>query len=213
MPVSDGLTLALPKGRLLTDCLSLLQSAGLDTDDVTEQSRRLTFGTRDGRTKFILMRPSDVPVYVEEGAADLGITGKDTLLESRRDIYELLDLRFGACRFVLAGPKRFEHPDSWPTTPRVATKFPHIAADYLNTRSVNARIIKVHGAAELAPGAGMADMIVDIVSTGKTLAENNLIVLDEIMQSSARLVGNRASLPLKHHLIKPLLVALDLRLN
>ncbi len=213
MQTGNRLTIALPKGRLLTKCLELLQSAGIDTGNVSEDSRKLIFSLADNGTRFVLMRPTDVPVYVEQGAADLGITGKDVLLESRLDVYELLDLRFGVCRFVLAAPAAMQDPVSWPATPRVATKFPRIAGDYLQNRSISARLIKVHGATELAPNVGMADMIVDIVSTGKTLAENNLVVLDEIMQSSARLIGNRASLPLKNARIKPILAALDALIN
>lgn len=203
------LTIALPKGRLLEAALAALQEAGVDCRGVSEDSRRLIVDTATAGIRLVVMRPSDVPTYVDYGAADLGITGKDVLLEQLRDVYELLDLRFGVCRFVLAGPPvGNRNSGSFSGRLRVATKFPNIAADYFERRGVPAEIIKLNGAVELAPNVGLADMIVDIVSTGQTLAANNLVIIDEIFTTTARLIANRASYRLKAIELTPVVEAL-----
>lgn len=204
----NGLTIALPKGRLLEAALTALRRSGVESL-AGETSRRLIFTTNRRDIHLVVMRPSDVPTYVEYGAADLGITGKDVLLEQLRNVYELLDLHFGECRFVLAGPRPgIGKTGRFAGQLRVATKFPNIAAAYFRQRGTAAEIIKLNGAVELAPNVGLADMIVDIVSTGQTLAANNLEIIDEIFTTTARLIANRASYRLKTAALQPLLEAL-----
>jgi ATP phosphoribosyltransferase len=206
------LGIALPKGRLLRPSLDALGGIGLSCPDMDELDRRLVYETADGHVRFIIARPADVPAYVEHGAADLGITGKDALLEGDWNVCELLDLGFGKCRMAVAAPAaatsdlgstRFGH------TLRVATKFPGIAGRYFAPRrDLCVQIIKLNGAVEIAPIVGLADVIVDIVDTGRTLADNGLVVVEEIMQVSARLIANRASLQLKSAAIYPVTSAL-----
>ncbi|HHV61986.1 MAG TPA: ATP phosphoribosyltransferase [Firmicutes bacterium] len=199
------LNIALPKGRLLPHIVPLLKSVGINCDEVTESSRRLVLMDERSNTRLFLMRPADVLTYVEQGACDVGIVGKDLILEERRDVCELVDLGFGFCRFVLAAPKEVaEKGLPGRGSIRVATKFPHIAGEYFQRKGIRAEIIKLHGSVELAPLAGLAEMIVDITSTGQTLAENNLVVLDEIATATARLVANRVSFRLKSERINSL---------
>ncbi|HHY98249.1 MAG TPA: ATP phosphoribosyltransferase [Firmicutes bacterium] len=208
-------TIAIPKGRLLPDCQRVLSGAGFQCGELQEDTRKLVFDVDDAR--FILARPTDVPVYVEYGAADVGIVGKDVLMEEARDVYELVDLGFGFCRFVVAAPSTLAAEMSRILdTPggsshralRVATKFPRVAETYFNARGINVKIIPLHGATELAPQAGLSDLIVDIVSTGRTLAENDLVVVSEIATATARLIANRASFGLKIARIRALLDAI-----
>jgi ATP phosphoribosyltransferase len=203
-PTSSGLTIAVPKGRMQSDCWGLLSAAGLLPPPLTAGNRSLLLQSPDQSLRLLLARPSDIPTYVELGAADLGLGGKDVLLEAGSDVYELADLGIGTCRFVLAGPAhRALRPLSRSDFPlRVATKFPHIAERFFLSRQWPVELVYLHGAVELAPNAGLADLIVDIVSTGQTLAENNLAVLAEILDSSVRLIANRASYVLKADLIK-----------
>lgn len=207
---AEPLTIALPKGRLLPPSVRVLSSVGVDCSSVSESSRKLVFASGDGRTKFVVVRPGDVPTYVEYGAADLGVAGKDVLLEGQRDVCELLDLEFGACRMVLAARKGEERIriNGYPSVVRVATKFPVIAASYFRSEGIHAEIVKVSGAAEIAPAAGLSNVIVDIVATGKTLRENDMVVLDNILTSTARLIANRASFRLKHDRIEALVSGL-----
>lgn len=214
------LSIALPKGRLLQPSLEALRGVGLSCPDVDEVDRRLVYETADGRVRFIIARPADVPAYVEHGAADLGITGKDVLIEGDWNVCELLDLGFGQCRMAVAAPAAATGPDRDAATSalgtprsghtlRVATKFPGIARRYFAPRrDLCAQIIKLNGAVEIAPIVGLADVIVDIVDTGRTLADNGLMVVEEIMQVSARLISNRASLQLKSSAIYPITSAL-----
>ncbi len=205
------MTIALPKGRMLKEALVRLKHAGLDCSAICDDSRSLVFDSADGAIRYVTVRPSDVPVYVEHGAADVGVVGKDVLLESSRDVYELLDLGFGRCRFVLAGPfqQSLDRLRGAGRRIRVATKFPEIAGNYLKEQGLTADIIRLGGAVELAPAVGLADVIVDIVSTGRTLAENHLVVMDEIMVSTARLIANRASYRLKAETVRSLMDRLD----
>ncbi len=195
----ENTTIALPKGRMLAGALELLMRAGLDCSAVTEKSRSLVFYDKENGIRFLTVRPSDVPVYVEHGAADLGITGKDVLLEGKKDVYELLDLGFGRCRFVLAAPqeKKERSFTEYISGLRVATKFPRITEEYLKKKGIHGEVIRLNGAVELAPAVGLSEMIVDIVSTGRTLKENNLQVVEDILQSTARLIANRASYRMK----------------
>jgi ATP phosphoribosyltransferase len=189
------LALAIPRGALWEGTLDALDRIGLDTSRLRSDSRSLVFEA-DG-LRLITMRPSDVPTYVEAGAADLGITGKDVLLEQRdRITYEVLDLRFGACRMVLAareGDESLGEDERRLGGMRIATKYPRIAERYFEETGRQAEVIEVKGSVELAPLAGLADGIVDLVATGRTLAENGLGVREEIAVSSARLVANRVS--------------------
>lgn len=194
----DYLTIALPKGKLYTPTVELLNQAGLGNPDLAdEDSRTLLLTVEDAGLRFLRARPSDVPTYVEHGAADLGIVGKDVLLEGEPPVYELLDLGYGECRFVLAAPEGRDVSALLTSTCRVATKFPRVTERYFRTRGVQAEIIYLHGAVELAPAVGLAEMIVDIVSTGRTLKENRLRVVDEIAGATARLIANRAAYRLK----------------
>jgi ATP phosphoribosyltransferase len=193
---ADGpLKLAVPRGALLTDTLDLLDAAGIDTTAVRGESRALIFPGEE--MTLVTMRPSDVPTYVEAGAADVGITGKDVLLEqSDRSVYELLDLGFGHCRMVLAGRSgdtRLGESERRLGMMRIATKYPRIAERYFEGTGRQIEVIEVKGSVELAPLIGLGDGIVDLVATGRTLAENDLEVREEIVECTARFVANRVS--------------------
>ena len=190
-----AMKLAVPRGALFGGTLELLDRIGVETGELRAGSRSLVFAV-DGLV-LVTMRPSDVPTYVEAGAADLGITGKDVLLEQRdRAVYELLDLRYGACRMVLAGrrgDRSLSEAERRLGTIRIATKYPHTAARYFEETGRQAEVIEVKGSVELAPLVGLADGIVDLVNTGRTLAENELEVREEIARCTARLVANRVA--------------------
>ncbi len=191
----SALKLAVPRGALYEGTLELLDAIGVPTAQARGDSRALTFEA--GELVLVTMRPSDVPTYVEAGAADLGITGKDVLLEQAdRAVYELLDLRYGACRMVLAARRGDDHLSEAQRrlgTMRIATKYPRIAEDYFENTGRQAEVIEVKGSVELAPLVGLADGIVDLVDTGRTLADNDLEVREEIAQCTARLVANRVA--------------------
>jgi ATP phosphoribosyltransferase len=189
------LKLAVPRGALLGETLDLLDAAGIDTTELRGDSRSLIFET-SGMT-LVTMRPSDVPTYVEAGAADVGITGKDVLLEqSDRPVYELLDLGYGRCRMVLAGrvgSDRLSESARSLGMMRIATKYPRIAERYFESTGRQIELIEVKGSVELAPLVGLGDGIVDLVATGRTLEENELEVREEIVGCTARLVANRVA--------------------
>jgi ATP phosphoribosyltransferase len=193
---ADGpLKLAVPRGALLGETLDALDGAGIDTSEVRGESRSLIFPGQS--ISLVTMRPSDVPTYVEAGAADVGITGKDVLLEqSDRVVYELLDLGFGRCRMVLAGRKgdeRLGESERRLGMMRIATKYPRIAERYFEGTGRQVEVIEVKGSVELAPLIGLADGIVDLVATGRTLEENDLEVREEILECTARFVANRVA--------------------
>jgi ATP phosphoribosyltransferase len=187
--------MALPRGALLDETLDVLDKIGADTAGLRSDSRSLIFETED--LTYVTMRPSDVPTYVEAGAADVGITGKDVLLEqSDRVFYELSDLGFGGCRMVLAGPDgddRLSEQARRLGALRIATKYPRIAERYFEDTGRAAEVIEVKGSVELAPISGLADAIVDLVDTGRTLKENGLVVREVIAESTARLIANRVA--------------------
>ena len=185
------LNIALPKGMLGERVYTMLKVADYACSAIEQQDRRLFFENEESGVRYFWVKPSDVTIYVERGAADLGIAGKDILLENRPELYELLDLKTGICRMAVAGPKGFR--DLRDRTLRVATKFPNIAGSYYAARSRDVELIKLNGSIELAPILGLSDVIVDIVETGKTLAENGLAVLETVCPISARLVANPAS--------------------
>jgi len=195
MPEDGPLKLAVPRGALFEGTLDLLDRVGIDTAEARSASRALTFAA--GEVVLVTMRPSDVPTYVEAGAAHLGITGKDILLEQPdRAVYELLDLRYGACRMVLAGRRgdeRLSESQRRLGAMRIATKYPRLAERWFEESGRQVEVIEVKGSVELAPLVGLADGIVDLVDTGRTLEENELEVREEIAACTARLIANRVA--------------------
>jgi len=198
------LTLAIPKGRVSQALAPLLERAGVGTQNLVANDRRLVRESDDGSLRFLLLKPDDVPTYVEYGVADLGISGRDVLLERRYDLYQPLDLGVGKCRMVVAGPAGV----SVGARPRVATKFPRIATEHFARKGVQAEVIYVGGSVELAPLVGLSDVIVDIVESGATLRENDLVVLEPICDISSVLVANRSLYKLRHAQIAPLVARL-----
>lgn len=185
------LNIALPKGRLGEKVYAMFEKAGYECPSIHQANRKLIFENPEKQVRYFWVKPSDVPIYVERGAADLGIAGKDILLEYEPDIYELMDLGLGKCRMAIAGPKDFH--DDGERTLKVATKFTHITADYYASLGRQIDIIRLNGSIEIAPILGLSDVIVDIVETGATLQENDLFVLGEIVPVSARLIANKSS--------------------
>jgi ATP phosphoribosyltransferase len=199
------LTLALPKGRLLGPALDILRSMGLD--GVEADSRKLIFSDEKHGLRFLILKPADVPTYVEYGAADLGIVGKDILLEQEPDVYEPLDLGFGFCRLVVAEPKELwerDDPSKWSWV-RVATKYPVLTERYFSERGIQVEMVRLDGSIELAPLVGLADRIVDLVQSGETLRANGLVEVAEITRSTARLIVNRASLKTEYSPVSQLI--------
>lgn len=189
------ISVALPKGRLGNKVFEIFAKIGYDCDEMRSDSRQLVFTSEENGISYFLVKPSDVSIYVEHGAADIGIVGKDILLEYEPDVYELLDLDIGKCRMCVAGMNNFrDNPD---VALRVATKFVNIAKTYYKSINRDIEIIKLNGSIELAPILDLSDVIVDIVETGTTLKENNLEVLTEILPISARLIANKASYKFK----------------
>ncbi|HEX8474738.1 MAG TPA: ATP phosphoribosyltransferase [Pyrinomonadaceae bacterium] len=200
------LTIALAKGRMQGDALRLLERAGVRVCDEALASRRLAVEDESGRYCFIFVKPSDVTVYVEHGIADCGVVGRDVLLESEADVLQPLDLRIARCRIVVAAKPEAASADCGML--HVATKYPRIAAAHFGARGVPVEIIELSGSVELAPVLGLADCIVDLVETGRTLEENGLVVVETIAESTGRLVVNRASYQLKAEAISELIDAL-----
>jgi len=208
LTLSDGITIALPKGRILSEALALLKKVGLDAESLMQDSRKLILDIPERRTRFLLLRNSDIPTYVEYGAADMGIVGKDVLQEQLKDVYEPLDLQFGACRLVVARPQDYSRPAdavNWSHI-KVATKYMRLAEEHFSKKGIQVELIYLGGSVELAPLIGLSDYIVDLVQTGRTLLENGLVEVEEIMHSTARLVVNRASQKTKYepimHLVR-----------
>ena len=189
------INIALPKGRLGEKIYDIFEKAGYECKSIKENSRKLIFENPDAGVRYFWVKPSDVAIYVERGAADIGVAGKDILLEYSPDVYELLDLKAGKCRMAVAGKKDFK--DDTEKTLRVATKFVNIAADYYSKKSREIDIIKLNGSIEIAPILELSDVIVDIVETGTTLKENDLDVLETIVPISARLIANKSSFKFK----------------
>jgi ATP phosphoribosyltransferase len=202
------LTIALSKGKLLEPTLELFTRAGYAEKGLSADGRRLVFHCEKTDTTLLIVRPSDVPTYVEYGAADAGVVGKDMLLEQDRDVYEPLDLKFGACRIAVAALRGQELRDRLSSKIRVATKYPHITERYFNEKGIPVEIIKLYGSIELAPSVGLADRIVDLVSTGNTLKAHDLVEIETIADSTARLIVNRASLKMKYSSLTELMAKL-----
>ncbi|ATW23404.1 hypothetical protein DCMF_00090 [Candidatus Formimonas warabiya] len=207
------LTIALPKGKLGSEAIQALKDVGYPTAGLETDSRKLLFSYPEHRVRYIVCRPTDVPTYVDYGAADIGMVGKDSLVESNKDVFELVDLKFGLCRFVVAVPEQvaenladgdgkvalshFNHA-------RVATKFPRVAETFFRDQGIQVEVVKLHGNIELAPMVNLAELIVDIVSSGATLKENNLVPIADIFPATARLIANRVSYRMKHRQVQEL---------
>lgn len=202
------LTFAIPKGRPFGPTVRLLRQAGVASPELNEEedSRALLIQCPEQKTRFIIAKPSDVPTYVEHGAADIGIVGKDVLLEGQQKVYELLDLGYSRCRFILAAPAEADAQELLDGSGhrRVATKYPRMTEEYFKRRGLQVEIIYLNGSIEVAPKVGLADMVVDITETGRTLRENNLAIIEDLWTSTMRLIANRASYRLKSDSIGPL---------
>jgi len=202
----DNIRIAMAKGRLAKQAVKLFRAADINLPEDMLSSRKLIFPLPEENLEIILVKPADVPIYVEYGTADLGIVGKDTLLEENRDLYEVLDLQFGKCRFALAGlPEKKESL----LQRKVATKYPDFTRRYFRRKGEPVEIIKLNGSIELAPLTGLADTILDIVQTGRTLKENGLVVYENIRQLSARLVVNKVSMKTSQEQITEIIDALE----
>lgn len=192
------LNIALAKGRLADRSIRYFEAIGFDCSELKSSTRKLILKDENNKIKFFLVKPADVPTYVEYGAADIGIVGKDTIMEEGRRVYEVLDLGFSRCRMVVAGPAELQGKLDRLTNKRVATKYPKVARDYFeHKRKESIEVIKLSGSVELAPLVGLSEVIVDIVETGTTLKENGLVVLDKIADLSARLIVNRVSMKME----------------
>ncbi len=204
------ITLALSKGRIFDETMPLLHAAGIEVLDDPETTRKLILATNQPHVRVLLVRATDVPTYVALGGADLGVTGKDTLIESGSDgLYQPLDLKIAKCRMSVAVREGFDYQSAVKQGARltVATKFVQIARDFFAAKGVHVDIIKLYGSMELAPLTGLADAIVDVVSTGSTLKANHLVEVEFIMDISSRLVVNQAALKLKHAQLQPIIEA------
>lgn len=199
--------IALPKGRLGEKVYAMFEQAGFECPSIHENNRKLTFENPEAGVRFFWVKPSDVAIYVERGAADIGVAGKDILLEYEPDVYELLDLHMGRCRMAVAAEKDFR--DDPQKTLRVATKFTNIARQYYSAQCRDIDLIKLNGSIELAPILGLSDVIVDIVETGTTLKENNLEPRETIVPISARLISNKASYKFKQKEIEAIVSGLE----
>ena len=206
------ITLALSKGRIFDETLPLLKAAGIEVSEDPEKSRKLIIGTNQPNVRVVLVRATDVPTYVQYGGADLGVTGKDTLIEhGGAGLYQPLDLQIAQCRMSVAVRNAFDYDSAVKqgSRIRVATKFTRIASEHFATKGVHVDLIKLYGSMELAPLTGLADAIVDLVSTGNTLRANHLVEVEEIMKISSRLVVNQASLKLKREPIRAIIDAFE----
>ena len=209
------LTIALAKGRMAKKTMELFEAIGIPCEEMKdEHTRKLIFVNEELKVRFFLAKANDVPTYVEYGAADIGIVGKDTILEEGRRLYEVLDLGIGKCRMCVCGPSEAEDKLRHHELIRVATKYPNIAKDYFyNKKHQTVEIIKLNGSIELAPIVGLSEVIVDIVETGSTLRENGLAVLEEIDPLSARMVVNQVSMKIEHERISRIIDAMRTLLN
>jgi len=213
--MKDFLTIALPKGRIQHDTMKLLEGIGICCDEMKKESRKLIFELPEEKMRFMVVRASDVPTYVEYGAADIGVVGKDVLMEQGKNIYEPLDLKIGYCRMVVAEPEVLrdqDNPSEW-THVRIATKFPNITEDYFRKKGVQVELIKLYGSIELAPLVGLSERIVDLVSSGETLKQNGLVEVEQIMEVTSRLIVNRASLKTRYERINSLIDQLKSELD
>ena len=199
------ITFALAKGRLAEQAFTLLENLGIDCSEPRNPGRQLVLWDKANNIRFILVKPSDVPTYVDHGVADFGVVGKDTLLEAGRPLYEVLDLTFGKCRLCIAGYADQKNQQATRATFRVATKYPNVARRYYDAKGQTIEIIELHGSIELGPVIGLSDVILDIVESGSTLKANGLSVLEEVAECSARLVVNRVSMKTKRDRVRQII--------
>ena len=199
------ITFALAKGRLAEQAFTLLENLGIDCSEPRNPGRQLVLWDKKNNIRFILVKPSDVPTYVDHGVADFGVVGKDTLLEAGRPLYEVLDLTFGKYRLCIAGYADQKNQQATRATFRVATKYPNVARAYYDAKGQTIEIIELHGSIELGPVIGLSDVILDIVESGSTLKANGLSVLEEVAECSARLVVNRVSMKTKRDRIRQII--------
>jgi ATP phosphoribosyltransferase len=207
---NDLISIAVPKGRLFPEVAALFARAGVGQVESLADSRRLTLEDPEQGFRFLALKPVDIPTYVEHGAADVGIVGKDLLLEQGRDVYEPLDLHVGRCRLIVAEPvdlRAQDDPTAWSCL-RVATKYPRLTERHFSAKGVQVEIVYLSGSVELAPAIGLAERIVDLVETGRTLRENGLVEVEEILRASARLIVNRASLKTRYRRTQALIDSL-----
>ena len=207
----DFITIAIPKGRILQESVALFGKIGIDCSELLSDTRKLIFVNEEQRMRYMIVRATDVPTYVEYGCADLGIVGKDTLLEQEKNVYEPLDLKFGYCRLMVAEPvglARDDDPSRWSNI-RIATKYPNITEKYFAAKGVQVELIKLYGSIELAPLVGLSERIVDLVSTGETLRQNGLVEVETIAHITTRLIVNRASLKTRHKRISEIIKGLE----
>ncbi|NJD35675.1 MAG: ATP phosphoribosyltransferase [Betaproteobacteria bacterium] len=208
----SGITIALSKGRIFEETLPLLAAAGIVPAEDPEKSRKLIIGTNRADVRVVIVRASDVPTYVQYGAADMGIAGKDVLLEhGGAGLYQPLDLRIAKCRMCVAAPAGFDYAAAVRSGARlrIATKYISVAREHFAAKGVHVDLIKLYGSMELAPLAGLAEAIVDLVSSGATLKANNLVEVEEIMGISSRLIVNQAALKMKRELLQPVIAAIE----
>jgi len=205
----EYLTIALAKGRLAEITIEILEQCGINCQSLKQSTRKLVLIDEENKVKFLLVKPSDVPTYVDYGVADIGVIGKDTLMEENKPLYEVLDLGFAACKLSIAG---FPETDIYNKAKKlkVATKYPNIAASFFSTKSIDIEIIPLHGSVELGPITGLSDVILDIVESGKTLRANGLDILEDVCNISARLVVNQVSLKTKSARIRDLVSKISL---
>ena len=209
--MNDWITIAIPKGRILEESVELFGRIGINCRELLSDSRKLIFENPELRMRYMIVRATDVPTYVEYGSADLGIVGKDTLMEQDRVVYEPLDLKFGYCRMVVAEPANLaktDDPSSWSHV-RIATKYPHVTENYFASKGIQVEIIKLYGSIELAPLVGLSERIVDLVSTGETMRQNGLVEVETIAEITTRLIVNRASLKTRQKRISEIIKGLE----
>jgi ATP phosphoribosyltransferase len=199
------ITIALAKGRLAEKAMLILEQCGIECEEMFRDTRKLIFYDKTQSVRFIMVKPTDVPTYVDHGVADMGIVGKDTLMEADLPLYEMADLRFGKCRLCVAGYPAGKDKSLTSSVLRVATKYPEIAKSYYASKGESIECIKLNGSVELGPILGLSDVILDIVESGRTLVENGLEITEEVAQVSARLAVNRASLKIKATVLVPLI--------
>ena len=211
--MSEMLNVALPKGRLGEKVYDMFEKAGFECPAIRELGRKLIFENAEAGVRYFWVKPSDVAIYVARGAADIGVAGKDILLEYAPDVYELLDLGLGKCRMAVAAPVGFRDDDTRRRPLKVATKFENIAKRYYSSIGRDIDIIHLNGSIEIAPILKLSDVIVDIVETGKTLVENDLCVYEEILPISARLIANKANFKFKQDAIRRLTDSLQMQIN
>ena len=204
----DNIVIAIPKGRVLEQLSARLERAGISTEALRANSRKLVREDKDAGLSYLLLKPDDVPTYVEYGAADLGIVGRDVLMERNYDVFAPVDLDIGKCRMMVCGRPNEPIEGKGERPLRVATKFPHIAGQYFQKKGTPVELIFCQGSVELAPLTGLADVIVDLVETGETLRQNGLVPLEKIAEISSVVIANRAALKLRRNAIQPILDAL-----